>query len=1290
MKRNAMVLTTVLVLLGICCSRLWAGPTTAQQAQKAVTGWLRADPQPLGAALGQQVSRVEAFTDEAGDPLYYIVYLEPSGFVIVPADDLVEPIIGFVEEGLYDPSEDNPLGALVTKDLNGRVAAARDSQSLQAAGAMESALAAQAEWEQLQGWADGVGILGIGSVSDPRVDPLVTSKWDQRTVCDPARACYNYYTPPGAAGSTSNYPCGCVATAMAQVMRYHQHPTGSVGTSTFWIEVNGSLEQRALRGGPYNWNAMPSDPELCCDWFCIVDWDKETGAICHDAGVAISWNPDYTDYTSSGTGAYTKNVPTALRDTFQYARAVKGYNSGSNIPKSPNLNGMMNPGLDGGYPSILSIKRSGGGHAVVCDGYGYDSVTLYHHLNMGWGGSYDAWYNLPTVDAYYTYTLVKYCIYNIFPSYSGEIISGRVLKPDGTAIAGADVFAEGGMLGYHTQTNSRGIYALVGLDSSTAYRIWVENSGCCFPERNETTGQSVDDGAMSGNLWGIDFVAEPPVITSILPTSGPAGTYMKIEGLCFCDTAGSVIFAGGAAGDILAWSDTLILCRVPGGAASGNMIVRTALGADSNPVYFEVTNPTTIYVDDDYTPNVENGTLTYPFSTIQRGIDAATTADTVIVADGTYTGVGNRDIEFLGKAITVRSGDPYDPAVVAATVVDCQGLGRGFYINSGEGRDSLLAGLTITNGYESTGGGIYTWNTSPTISRCVITHNAAEYGGGIDCTLGDPTIVNCAITYNDANLNGGGVHCVSSEPNIVNCIIRRNEADVGDGGGMLSNYSRPTLVNCLFHENSAVDAGGGMSNYNASFATVVNCTFVANLASVGGAVHSEFDSHPTLTNCILWDDVATSGNGPEIAVMTTANPAQLTISYSAVKWGQAGAHVESGCTLNWDASNTQADPQLAGLLVPSMISCWKLDEGSGETAFDCVGGMHGNLISGPVWTTGQANRALSFDGLDDWVFTPLYPPMGNSARAVTLWAKTASAQHMIATGYGSRDYGGSFRTSFNWTCPGVTIDISYGAITYTATVNDDEWHSYAWVVPEGATRLNEVKVYMDGVLLTTEGCYVTRTRLINTQPVYAFTMGTFASESRFEGTLDEIAVFERGLTAGEIQQIYQKGLAGHGLVDYRLLSGSPCIDAGNNMAVPADAADLDDDGDRAERTPLDLDNGSRFIDDPGTVDTGLSQWPDYPYVVDMGAYESLGSTCWNPLECVGQPDGDATCDGNVNLADLFALKEHFGKSAPWTKPECCADFTRDGSINLADLFALKAGFGSGPYSPSTLEDDCPP
>jgi len=91
------------------------------------------------------------------------------------------------------------------------------------------------------------------------------------------------------------------------------------------------------------------------------------------------------------------------------------------------------------------------------------------------------------------------------------------------------------------------------------------------------------------------------------------------------------------------------------------------------------------------------------FNNIQAAIDDANDGDTVEIQLGTYTGLGNRDIDFVGKVVTVCSTDPNDPSVVAATIIDCNGTAeephRGFYFHSGEDANSILDGFTIINGY---------------------------------------------------------------------------------------------------------------------------------------------------------------------------------------------------------------------------------------------------------------------------------------------------------------------------------------------------------------------------------------------------------------------------------------------------------------------------------------------------------------------------------------------------------------------------------------------------------------
>lgn len=446
--------------------------------------------------------KVQTFTDDSGEPIYYIVNLQSGGFVIVSANDLIEPIIGFADDGIFDPSPDNPLGALVTGDLKSRTTRIRGTFRLQTIAKKQTFSGPQNKWSYFISLGEssdsGFGIMGLTSISDIRVAPLMQSKWAQTTCgTNPALACYNYFTP-------EQYRSGCVATAMAQLMRYHQYPDAPIGVHNFTIKVDGSSRTVSTLGGDgfggtYDWSRMILAP----DSSATEAQRQAIGALCYDA--AISVNTNFGSY-SSDTDTYM--AKDALTNTFMYGNAVGGYNSDKDI--GPGLIGMINPNLDAKKPVILGVKGANG-HAVVCDGYGYNFSTLYHHLNMGWAGSYDAWYNLPDVDLAEAYSSVHKCIYNIHIAKAGdgEMLSGRVLDHNADAIAGAVVYAEplGQAYLITADCDDKGIYAFDSLDSNTTYTIWPSVDGYVFSDRNVTTGTSLDDAATSGNVWGVDFVA---------------------------------------------------------------------------------------------------------------------------------------------------------------------------------------------------------------------------------------------------------------------------------------------------------------------------------------------------------------------------------------------------------------------------------------------------------------------------------------------------------------------------------------------------------------------------------------------------------------------------------------------------------------------------------------------------------------------------------------------------------------------------------------------------------------
>jgi parallel beta-helix repeat protein len=278
------------------------------------------------------------------------------------------------------------------------------------------------------------------------------------------------------------------------------------------------------------------------------------------------------------------------------------------------------------------------------------------------------------------------------------------------------------------------------------------------------------------------------------------------------------------------------------------------------------------------------------YSTIQAAIDAASNGDTVLVSDGTYTGPGNRDIDFKGKAITVRSIN--GPGV---TIIDCQSTStdkhRGFFFHNGEIASSVLEGFTINNGYGpdepfsggtfSVGGGIYCTNSSPLIINNIISGNTAVYGAGIQSWYySSPTIRNNIVRNNTALQVGGGIYLY----NYSSSTLDRNQITDNtavSGGGVAIDMSSPVvLTNNLIVRNSVSSEAGGLWCGNSS-PTITNNTIAQNTSGSGGGAYFWYAT-PTITNCILWGDTGTLAE-------IDATGSLITVTYSDIAGGYSGA-----------------------------------------------------------------------------------------------------------------------------------------------------------------------------------------------------------------------------------------------------------------------------------------------------------------------------------------------------------------------------------------------------------------
>ena len=269
--------------------------------------------------------------------------------------------------------------------------------------------------------------------------------------------------------------------------------------------------------------------------------------------------------------------------------------------------------------------------------------------------------------------------------------------------------------------------------------------------------------------------------------------------------------------------------------------------------------------------------------TIQAGIAAAAAGDTVLLADGTYTGSGNHDISFMGKALTVRS----ESGLADACVIDCQASAldnhRAFNILLGEGPTSRIEGIMMKNGNCSHGGAVRIHYSSPVIQDCVLCGNRAGTGGAVHIyDESYPTFQNCVFLLNSAT-TGGAINAeMGGRLVLLSCTLQENTGTVG---GAINGYGVGLrLEECIVTGNSGYEGGAIVMDLCGAASLLTGCTFAQNEGSWGGAIYSDRTSE-SIEGCTFVSN--SGGHGAHIYI----SGGEPTISNCILAYGGVGSGV---------------------------------------------------------------------------------------------------------------------------------------------------------------------------------------------------------------------------------------------------------------------------------------------------------------------------------------------------------------------------------------------------------------
>ena len=388
-----------------------SSPVSKERARIVAENFLNSTVNNTASTDPVSLHRMPAISRNAAADCFYIFSSKSGKSVVVAADDCARPVLGFMETPL--PAGDMPANLKAwLNGYNREITYAREH-------GLEPSEEIKEQWNQLS-----------ARIGEPKVivAPLVQTTWDQVYP-------YNTLTP-------ESTPTGCVATAMAQIMRYWKFPEQGNGSRAY--KSNYGRLSADFEHTTYDWDNMP----LYITEYSSQNYINAVSTLMYHCGIAASM-----EYGTDGSGTYVIEnysqrgddcAEYALKTYFGYKSSMHGelrdYKPEGGRYTDAEWTEMVKAELNAGRPLLYSGYGDEGGHAFVCDGYREDNTF---HFNWGWSGYGDGYFALDALvvpyigegggDGHFNY--LQHALFGVEPDKIEVITQGRYDLQMGSRLA---------------------------------------------------------------------------------------------------------------------------------------------------------------------------------------------------------------------------------------------------------------------------------------------------------------------------------------------------------------------------------------------------------------------------------------------------------------------------------------------------------------------------------------------------------------------------------------------------------------------------------------------------------------------------------------------------------------------------------------------------------------------------------------------------------------------------------------------------------------------------------------